>query len=108
MEVDKSEDTKSMKKIRTKEEDNVDKLKRAALATLSAAAVKAKLLANQEEDEIRQLAIVMIEKQVSTITTFFSNDKNEHVIASCSCSSFMLESKRFFCLKGGRSSVIGH
>ncbi|CAO2815067.1 unnamed protein product [Amaranthus hypochondriacus] len=64
MEVDKSEDTKSMKKIRTKEEDNVDKLKRAALATLSAAAVKAKLLANQEEDEIRQLAIVMIEKQM--------------------------------------------
>lgn len=67
MEVDKSEDTKSMKKIRTKEEDNVAKLKRAALATLSAAAVKAKLLANQEEGEIRQLAIVMIEKQVSYI-----------------------------------------
>lgn len=42
----------------------VNKLKRAAVTALSAAAVKAKLLANQEEDQIRQLASLIIEKQV--------------------------------------------
>lgn len=49
----------------SKKEDKIDKLKRAAVTTLSAAAVKAKLLANQEEDQIRQLAMILIEKQVS-------------------------------------------
>lgn len=41
-----------------------DKLKRAAVTTLSAAAVKAKLLADQEEDQILQLSTFLIEKQV--------------------------------------------
>uniref|UniRef100_A0A803LP45 SWI/SNF complex subunit SWI3D n=1 Tax=Chenopodium quinoa TaxID=63459 RepID=A0A803LP45_CHEQI len=64
MEVDKSRDPIFIKTTRKKEDDNVAKLKRAALATLSAAAVKAKLLVNQEEDEIRQLSTILIEKQL--------------------------------------------
>lgn len=43
---------------------DMDKMKRAAVSAISAAAVKAKLLANQEEDQIRQLAASLIEKQV--------------------------------------------
>lgn len=39
-------------------------MKRAAVSTLAAAAVKAKVLANQEEDQIRQLTSLLIEKQV--------------------------------------------
>ncbi|PKA59837.1 SWI/SNF complex subunit SWI3D [Apostasia shenzhenica] len=42
----------------------INNLKRAAVSVLSAAAVKAKLLADQEEDEIRQLASFVIEKQL--------------------------------------------
>lgn len=67
MELDKIGDPKSTKASRTKDEDSVAKLKRATLATFSAAAVKAKLLANQEEDEIRQLATMLIEKQVQSL-----------------------------------------
>ncbi|XP_056698097.1 SWI/SNF complex subunit SWI3D isoform X2 [Spinacia oleracea] len=62
--IDKITDPKSTKTARTKDEDNVAKLKRAALATLSAAAAKAKLLADQEEEEIKQLATILIEKQL--------------------------------------------
>ncbi|KAK9691093.1 hypothetical protein RND81_09G175400 [Saponaria officinalis] len=62
MKVDKSGDLKS--RTASAVDDNVAKLKRAALATLSAAAVKAKLLADHEEDEIKQLATVLIEKQL--------------------------------------------
>ena len=43
---------------------SINKLKRAAVTVLSAATVKAKLLANQEEDQIRQLISFIIEKQV--------------------------------------------
>lgn len=43
---------------------SINRLKRAAVTVLSAAAVKAKLLANQEEDQIRQLVSLIIEKQV--------------------------------------------
>ncbi|XP_021731613.1 SWI/SNF complex subunit SWI3D-like [Chenopodium quinoa] len=64
MEVDKTRDPISIKTTRKKDDDNIAKLKRAALATLSAAAVKAKLLAKQEEDEIRQLSTILIEKQL--------------------------------------------
>lgn len=47
------------------EEDRyIDKLKCAAVTAISAAAVKAKLLADQEEDQIQQLATSLIEKQV--------------------------------------------
>lgn len=48
----------------TKQNNKFEKLKCAAISTLAAAAVKAKLLANQEEDQIRQLATLLIEKQV--------------------------------------------
>lgn len=50
---------------KTKQDSNFDKVKRAAVSTLAAAAVKAKLLANQEEDQIRLLTSSLIEKQVS-------------------------------------------
>lgn len=43
---------------------SINKLKHAAVAVLSAAAVKAKLLANQEEDQICRLVSLIIEKQV--------------------------------------------
>lgn len=41
-----------------------EKLKRAAVTALSAAAVKAKLLADQEEDQLLQLSTFLVEKQV--------------------------------------------
>lgn len=43
---------------------NLDRLKRAAITALSAAAVKAKLLAKLEEDEVRRLVSLIIDKQV--------------------------------------------
>lgn len=48
----------------TKDKHNIEKLKRAAISAISAAAVKAKNLAKQEEDQIRQLSGSLIEKQV--------------------------------------------
>ncbi|KAL0686916.1 hypothetical protein Bca4012_086593 [Brassica carinata] len=48
----------------TKDKHNSDKLKRAAISALSAAAVKAKHLAKLEEDQIRQLSGSLIEKQL--------------------------------------------
>ena len=48
----------------TKGDSSIDKVKRAAVTALSAAAVKAKLLADEEEDQIRQLTASLIEKQV--------------------------------------------
>lgn len=45
-------------------EHNIDKIKRAAISAISAAAVKARILASEEEDQIRQLAALVIEKQV--------------------------------------------
>lgn len=55
--------------------DKHNKLKRAAVSALSAAAVKAKHLAKLEEDQIRQLSGSLIEKQVkyrSSVCTFDS------------------------------------
>ncbi|KAK5837263.1 hypothetical protein PVK06_013073 [Gossypium arboreum] len=53
----KIEEGKSKNHDSTEREDNrsIDKLKRAAVTALSAAAVKAKLLADQEEDQIDNL-----------------------------------------------------
>ncbi|KAL6963878.1 hypothetical protein U1Q18_034885 [Sarracenia purpurea var. burkii] len=48
---------------------NIDKLKHAAVTAISAAAVKAKLLADQEEDQIRQLATLLIDKQLHKLET---------------------------------------
>ncbi|XP_048128871.1 SWI/SNF complex subunit SWI3D isoform X2 [Rhodamnia argentea] len=47
--------------------DSMDKLKRAAASALSAAAVKAKLLADREVDQIRHLAILLAEKQLHKV-----------------------------------------
>ncbi|CAG7898215.1 unnamed protein product [Brassica rapa] len=63
--TDGCENTKKEKDVseETKDKYNTDKLKRAAISALSAAAVKAKHLAKQEEDHIRQLSGSLIEKQ---------------------------------------------
>ncbi|XP_015632282.1 SWI/SNF complex subunit SWI3D isoform X1 [Oryza sativa Japonica Group] len=42
--------------------DSITRLKRAAATAISAAAVKAKLLADHEEEQVRQLAALMIDK----------------------------------------------
>ncbi|KAF3775555.1 SWI/SNF complex subunit [Nymphaea thermarum] len=52
------------------------KIRRAAIAALSAAAVKAKLLADQEEEQIRQLCSFVIERQLHKLESklgFFSD-----------------------------------
>ncbi|GLT42774.1 hypothetical protein SLA2020_167580 [Shorea laevis] len=57
------------------EDRNIDKLKCAAVTAISAAAVKAKLLADEEDDQIQQLATSLIEKQLhklETKLTFFN------------------------------------
>jgi hypothetical protein len=61
---DQIEDGKKQETIEIKKENKIDRVKRAAVTAISAVAVKAKLLANQEEDQIRQLAAFLIEKQV--------------------------------------------
>lgn len=63
---DQSRDHKEDKPDRedAKDDSNLDKVKRAAITALSAAAVKAKLLAEQEEAQIRQLTTSLIAKQV--------------------------------------------
>lgn len=53
----------------TKDDHNSQKLKRAAVTALSAAAVKAKLLVKQEEEQIRQLATLVIGKQLHKLET---------------------------------------
>ncbi|KAK8564318.1 hypothetical protein V6N13_005448 [Hibiscus sabdariffa] len=64
--ADKTKDGKNKNHNSTDREDNssIDKVKRAAVTALSAAAVKAKLLADQEEDQIQQLTASLIEKQI--------------------------------------------
>ncbi|KAK6946220.1 SMARCC, C-terminal [Dillenia turbinata] len=63
---------------KTKDHD-MDKLKRAATTALTAAAVKAKLFADQEEDQIRRLTMHIIEKQLHKLEAklmFFSEVDN--------------------------------
>ncbi|KAK4340325.1 hypothetical protein RND71_041787 [Anisodus tanguticus] len=65
--------------LKTKNDLDIDKIKRAAVTALSAAAVKAKYLADQEEDQIRQLTTSLIEKQLHKLEsklTFFSDMDN--------------------------------
>ncbi|BAT90916.1 hypothetical protein LR48_Vigan08g171400 [Vigna angularis] len=67
------------KDTRIKQDSNFEKMKRAAVSTLAAAAVKAKVLANQEEDQIRQLTSLLIEKQLLKLETkvaFFNDVEN--------------------------------
>ncbi|KAL6526114.1 hypothetical protein OROHE_015638 [Orobanche hederae] len=59
--------------------DASDKLKRAAVTAISAAAVKAKFLADQEEDQILQLSTFLLEKQLYKLETklaFFNDMEN--------------------------------
>ncbi|XP_010526925.1 PREDICTED: SWI/SNF complex subunit SWI3D [Tarenaya hassleriana] len=63
----------------TEDKSNMGKLKRAAVSALCAAAVKAKHLAKQEEDQIRQLSVSLIEKQLHKLEmklTVFSEMEN--------------------------------
>ncbi|GER50374.1 DNA-binding family protein [Striga asiatica] len=56
-----------------------DKLSRAALTAISAAAIKAKFLADQEEDQILQLSTFLIEKQLYKLESklaFFNDMEN--------------------------------
>ncbi|KAK0582028.1 hypothetical protein LWI29_020611 [Acer saccharum] len=53
----------------TEDDHNIDKIKQAAVTALSAAAVKAKLLADQEEDQIQRLSASLIEKQLQKLET---------------------------------------
>ncbi|GAB4837922.1 hypothetical protein Ancab_027450 [Ancistrocladus abbreviatus] len=67
------------KSSETKDDHIMDKLKRAVVTTIAAAAVKAKLLAKQEEDEIRQLATLLVDKQLRKLEmkmTFFTEMDN--------------------------------
>ncbi|KAK2633305.1 hypothetical protein Ddye_003872 [Dipteronia dyeriana] len=68
---DQTKDSKEEKLDSKEIEDdhNIDKLKRAAVTALSAAAVKAKLLADQEEDQIQRLSASLIEKQLQKLET---------------------------------------
>jgi SWI/SNF related-matrix-associated actin-dependent regulator of chromatin subfamily C len=58
--------------VTAKPDDSLTRLKRAAATAISAAAVKAKLLAEQEEDQIRRLAALVVEKLVRR--KFYSTD----------------------------------
>lgn len=61
--------------VETKNDLHIDKIKHSAVTAISAAAVKAKILANNEEDQIQQLATLLIEKQLHKLETklaFFS------------------------------------
>ncbi|KAG9155622.1 hypothetical protein Leryth_017048 [Lithospermum erythrorhizon] len=55
-----------------KTDSSVDKLKQAAVTALSAAAVKAKVLARQEEEQIQQLSALLIENQLYKLETKLS------------------------------------
>ncbi|GKA63355.1 SWI/SNF complex subunit SWI3D [Tanacetum coccineum] len=63
-----AKDTNNMNKD-TKEDPSMHNLTRAAVTAISAAAVKAKFLADQEEDQIRQLATSLVEKQLRKLET---------------------------------------
>ncbi|XP_024966488.1 SWI/SNF complex subunit SWI3D isoform X1 [Cynara cardunculus var. scolymus] len=66
-----AKDCKNVNKhpLDTKDDPDMHKLTSAAVTAISAAAVKAKFLADQEEDQIRQLATSLIEKQLHKLET---------------------------------------
>ncbi|KAG8062397.1 hypothetical protein GUJ93_ZPchr0003g17475 [Zizania palustris] len=59
---DVAADEESSRVVTTDITDSITRLKRAAATAISAASVKAKLLADHEEEQIRQLAALMIDK----------------------------------------------
>lgn len=77
--------------------DSITRLKRAAATAISAAAVKAKLLADHEEEQIRQLAALMIDKLVIWNPTRFTLRMVRSVLCAsndfCSFSHAVSESR---------------
>lgn len=69
--VREAEDSKNENKdsADTKDDLCIEKVKHAALTAVSSAAVKAKILADQEEDQIRLLATLLVEKQLHKLET---------------------------------------
>ncbi|KAL8156303.1 hypothetical protein AgCh_001413 [Apium graveolens] len=69
--VREAEDSKNENKdsADTKDDLCIEKIKHAAVTAVSSAAVKAKLLADQEEDQIRLLATLLVEKQLHKLET---------------------------------------
>ncbi|XP_073037298.1 SWI/SNF complex subunit SWI3D-like [Primulina eburnea] len=65
----KEHDGKKKNSLVAKNDLDINKLKRAAVTALSAAAVKSKLLADEEESQIRQLAILLVERQLHKLET---------------------------------------
>ncbi|GAB2246705.1 hypothetical protein Droror1_Dr00006587 [Drosera rotundifolia] len=66
-------------KEEVKDNHSIEKLRGAAISTVAAAVVKAKLLAEQEEDEIKQLAAILIDKQLRKLEvkmSFFTEMEN--------------------------------
>lgn len=57
-------DMKSSDPVEANNDHGISKLKQAAVTAISAAAVKAKLLANQEEEQILELVSVVVENQL--------------------------------------------
>uniref|UniRef100_A0A1D1Z7J1 SWI/SNF complex subunit SWI3D n=1 Tax=Anthurium amnicola TaxID=1678845 RepID=A0A1D1Z7J1_9ARAE len=53
--------------VKTEDDDDINKIRRAAVTALSAASVNARLLANLEVDQIRQLVSFVIEKQLQKL-----------------------------------------
>lgn len=66
-----AEDSKNENKdsADTKDDPCIEKVKHAAVTAVSSAAVKAKILADQEEDQIRLLATLLVEKQLRKLET---------------------------------------
>lgn len=76
-----------------RDDHETNRIKHAALTALSAAAVKAKLLANQEEDEIRELVSLLIEKQVNSYRLVKKSGIVEKVICVIQWVYYLLNSR---------------
>ncbi|KAD3066506.1 hypothetical protein R6Q59_019270 [Mikania micrantha] len=68
----KDSENMNKKPLDTNDDPFKHKLTQAAVTAISAAAVKAKFLADQEEDQIRQLATSLVEKQLHKLETKLS------------------------------------
>ncbi|XP_072991015.1 SWI/SNF complex subunit SWI3D [Typha latifolia] len=74
-----SDDVKNSNSTESHDDHTISRLKRAAATAISAAAVKAKLLAKQEEDQIRHLVSLIIQKQLQKMEaklSFFTDIEN--------------------------------
>ena len=64
MKTDVTHGKHDLKSCEAEDEISIAKIKKAAVSALSAATVTAKLLVDQEEEHIRHLAALIIDKQV--------------------------------------------